>query len=281
MSRGSSRRWIFAPTSWVTAMSVSSRRDLGLPGRSRAHGLGRGLHGLDDVHVTGAAAEVAFEALADLVFGRIGVLLEKVGRGHDEAGRAVAALQAVLVPESLLDGVQLIAVGHALDGREVAAVGLDGEHRAALDRLAVHVDRARAALAGVAADVRSGQAYDIPEVVHEQQSRFDLVLVLTPVDGDSDLVLHPAPSWLAGGALEARAAAFGRPRGRNSNHVRTCRTPTIRLLLVLKCNWKIPSRSTLPRIGCSPTCSTSTRWSAVCRAQSCRRSSIRPRSRAR
>src|SRR6266568_4468808 len=178
MSRGSSRRWILAPTSWETAMSVPSRRDLGLPGRGPAHRFGGRLHGLDDVHVTRTPAEV---------------LLEKVGRGHDEAGRAVTALQPVLVPEGLLDRVELIALGHAFNGREAAAVGLDGEHRAALDRLAVHVDRACAALAGVAADVRSGQAHDIPEVVHEQQPRLDLMLVLMPVDGDSDLVLHAAP----------------------------------------------------------------------------------------
>src|SRR6266700_509068 len=102
MSRGSSRRWILAPTSWVTDLSVSSRRDLRLPGRRAAHRLGGGLHCLDDVHVTRTSAEVAFEAPADLILGRVGVLLEQVGRGHDEAGRAVPALQSVLIPEGLL-----------------------------------------------------------------------------------------------------------------------------------------------------------------------------------
>src|SRR6266566_352474 len=194
MSRGSSRRWILAPTSWVTAMSASPRRDLGLPGGRAAHRLGCGLDGLDDVDVASTPAEVAFEAPADLVFGRVWVLFQEISRGHDESGRAVTALQSVLVPESLLDRVELITLGHAFDGRKAAAVRLDGEHRAALDRLAVDVDRAGAALAGVAADVRSGQTHDIPEVVHEQQPRFDLVLVLAPVDGNSDLVVHPAPS---------------------------------------------------------------------------------------
>src|SRR5258706_1713773 len=194
MSRGSSRRWILAPPCWVPPLSAPPRRDLGLPGRRPAHRLGCALDGLDDVHVARTPAEVAFEAPANLVLGRVWILFEKVGRGHDESGRAVAALQSVLVPEGLLDRVELITFGHAFDGREAAAVCLDGEHRAALDRLAVDVDRARAALAGVAADVRSGQTHDIPEVVHEQQPRFDLVLVLTPVDGNSDLVVHPAPS---------------------------------------------------------------------------------------
>src|ERR1051326_5910733 len=201
MSRGSSRRWILAPTSWVTAMSVASRCDRGLLRGCGAHRLGCRLDRLEDVHVAGAAAEVALQALADLVLGRVRVLLQQVGRRHDEAGRAVPALQAVLIPEGLLDRVELTVFGHAFDGREVAAVGLDREHRAALHGLAVDVDRAGAPLAGVAADVRSGQPDYVADVVHEQQPRLNLVLVLTPVDGDSDLVLHPAPSWLAGGAL--------------------------------------------------------------------------------
>src|SRR6266699_6561647 len=156
MRRGSSRRWILAPTSWVTAMSVASRRDRRLLGRRGAHCLGGGLDGLDDVDVAGTTAEVAFEALADLVFGRVRVLPEQVSGGHDEAGRAVAALQTVLVPESLLDRVQLPILGHALDRHQVPALGLDGEHGAALDGLAVDQDGARAALAGVTADVRAG-----------------------------------------------------------------------------------------------------------------------------
>src|SRR5437867_11889237 len=129
MSRGSSRRWILAPTNWETAMSVPSRRDLGLPGRGSAHRLGGGLHGLDDVDVTRTPAEVALEALADLVFGRVGVLLEKVGRGHDEAGRAVTALQPVLVPESLLDRLELTVLVHAFDCRNPAAVRLHAYSR--------------------------------------------------------------------------------------------------------------------------------------------------------
>ncbi len=67
----------------------------------------------------------------------------------------------MLVPEGLLDRVQLAVFGHALDRLQVLALGLDGEHRAALHRLAVDQDRAGAALARVAADVRAGQ----PQVV--------------------------------------------------------------------------------------------------------------------
>src|SRR5438876_10883262 len=115
MSRGSSRRWIFAPTSWVTAMSAASGRDGGLLGLDAAHRPGRGLDGLDDVHVARTPAQVAFEPPPDLVLCRVRVLGEQVRRGHDEARCAVAALEAMLVPEGLLDRVQLAILGQALD----------------------------------------------------------------------------------------------------------------------------------------------------------------------
>src|ERR1700730_1915601 len=190
--RGSSRRWILAPIICVTAMASAPPRG-GLTRGLRlgaAHRLRRGLHRLDDVHVAGAPAEVAFEAPADLVLGRVRILLEQVRGGHDEAWRAVAALQAVLVPESLLKRVELAVLGHALDRREALALGLEREHGAALDRLAVHQDRAGAALACVAPDVGASQADHVPQVVHEQKPRLDLMLVVMTVDCRRHLLLH-------------------------------------------------------------------------------------------
>jgi len=50
------------------------------------------------------------------------------------------------------------AVGQALDRRHLVPVGLDGEQRARLHRLAVEQHGARAARGGVAPDVRAGEA---------------------------------------------------------------------------------------------------------------------------
>ena len=83
--------------------------------------------------------------------------------------------------ERLLHRVQLAVRGQALDGGDLVAVGLDGEHRARLHRLAVEVDRARAARGRVAADVRAGQPEPLAEVVDEQRARFDLVVCSTPL----------------------------------------------------------------------------------------------------
>src|SRR5437879_2876636 len=209
-------------------MSVASRGDRGLLARRAAHRLGGGLDGLDDVHVAGTPAEVAFESPPDLVFGRVRVLREQIRGGHDEARRAVAALQAVLVPERLLDRVQLAILGHALDRGQALALGLDRKQGAALDGVAVDQDRARAALAGVAPDVSAREAEVVTQMVSEQQASLDLVLVPAAVDGGCDLVLHAV-------LLIPLKRQLSRHRFNNLPRP----NPTIALLLATKCNWRI------------------------------------------
>ena len=67
---------------------------------------GRRLHGAHDVLVAGAAAQVAFQAVADLLGRGIGRVLQQFVGGEDHPRRAEPALQAVLVPERFLDRVQ-------------------------------------------------------------------------------------------------------------------------------------------------------------------------------
>jgi hypothetical protein len=136
-------------------------------------------------------------------------------------------LKAVLVPESLLERVELSILGHALDRCEVPAFRLDSEHRAALDSFAVDQDRAGAALARVAPYVGAGEAYDIAKVMHEQKPRFDLMLVPVAVNRGRDLVLHTLlliTPW-GGGARDR----VGQPDELKANLY-------IALLLAAKCN---------------------------------------------
>ena len=121
---------------------------------------------LDDVVIARAPAQVAFQPVPDLLFRRICVVLQQVDRAHDHAGRAEPALQAVLFAKCGLHGMQRVAVGQALDSRDLRALGLYCEQGAALDRAAIHVNDAGAALAGVTAHVRAGQT----EVVAERKS---------------------------------------------------------------------------------------------------------------
>ena len=80
------------------------------------------LHRHGDPRVAAAAAEIAGERFLHLVQGRRGVLVEQGPGGHDEARRAVAALQRGAVPRLALLGEGLdhrIVVRQALDGQQV------------------------------------------------------------------------------------------------------------------------------------------------------------------
>src|SRR6185436_13004139 len=136
---------------------------------------------------------------------RVLVALEERAGGHQHARRAEAALQRVLLGEGFLHRVQLAALLQALDGVDAAAVGLHGEHRARLHRLAVELDRAHAAMRRVAADVGAGQAQVLADEVHQQQPRLDLGFAHRAVHRDADLVFHALA--LSRAAVNARPAS--------------------------------------------------------------------------
>src|SRR4051795_4652336 len=66
--------------------------------------------GGDDVLVASAAADAAGDRGADLVFGRVRVLVEQRPDRQHHARRAEAALQRVQLVEPLLDRVELAVV---------------------------------------------------------------------------------------------------------------------------------------------------------------------------
>src|SRR5262249_24416988 len=112
-----------------------------------------GLYGLDDVVVAGTAAEIALEPVADLVVRRARMLLQEAGRRHDHSGRAVAALQRMVLLERALHWVRLAVRGKPLDRRDLVPVGLDRENVARLHRLSVEIHGAGAARGRVAPDI--------------------------------------------------------------------------------------------------------------------------------
>ncbi len=103
-----------------------------------------------------------------------GSTLQHAGREHQEARRAEAALQAVVLDEGALQRVQRIAVREALDGADPAAIGLHGEHQAGAHRLAVDQHRAGAADAMLAADMRAGLAAVVADRVDQRAARLDV-----------------------------------------------------------------------------------------------------------
>src|SRR5215211_2562518 len=168
-------------------------------GHGLVHVLLRQLHGLHDVLVARATAEVAFETLPDLLLRRVRLLLEEAYGGHDHARRAVAALQPVRLVEGLLHRMPEPVLPDALHRRDLVPVGLHREKRARLDRLAVEQHRAGPAVSGVAARMHTSDPQVLPEVVDEQEPRLYLGHVrlsiyrhLDPSQRSSFLDLRPS-----------------------------------------------------------------------------------------
>src|SRR6478609_2213658 len=138
MKRRSSRR----RTLWPIGLLLGSKGSFMLPmtcSSDHSRGLARltELDRLDDVVIAGAAADIAVERLADLLFARLRVVGEQLHRRHHHPRRAEAALQAMALAKRRLHRVQLAVLGQALDGRDLAALHLCREDRARLDRAPV------------------------------------------------------------------------------------------------------------------------------------------------
>ena len=61
---------------------------------SRFHGSSTLLHGLDNILIAGATAQVALQLLANHLFTGIWMAFAQVNRAHDHSGRAKTALQS-------------------------------------------------------------------------------------------------------------------------------------------------------------------------------------------
>ena len=115
-----------------------------------------------------------------------GRALEQVGGRDDEARRAEAALDGARLDERLLDAVERVPAGEALDRDDLVAVGLRRQHEARADERAVEEHRARAALALLARVLRAGQAEPLAERVEQALARPDVGLARLAVDGERD-----------------------------------------------------------------------------------------------
>ena len=114
------------------------------------------------------------------------VVGEQAHGGHHHPGRAVAALEPVLLVERLLERMEIAVVGEPLDRRQLHPVCLDAEQRAGLDRLSVQQHGASAARRGVATDVRAGQPETLAQDVDEELTRLQVELVANAVDNKRD-----------------------------------------------------------------------------------------------
>src|SRR6266498_2260287 len=101
------------------------------------HFFGGVLNGFDDVHVSGASAKVARDALADLVLRWMRILFEQDHRGHHHSWRAITALQAMLLMETLLNWVQFPILSESFHCTNLRSVGLYSKYRAGFNGLTI------------------------------------------------------------------------------------------------------------------------------------------------
>src|SRR3954471_16202431 len=142
---------------------------------------------VDDGGIAGAAAEVAGNRIAHLLFGRVGRLAQESGQRGQHARRAEPALQAVLFPERLLQRAEsAVRCGEPLRRNHITGVGLHREHDAGAHRLAVEQHGACAAHAVLAAQMRSREPQLAAQEVGEVQARFHLARMPLAVHGERD-----------------------------------------------------------------------------------------------
>src|SRR6185312_1259068 len=163
-------------------VTIRRTRTLGPP-------IGRPAYGIQHGLVPRAATKMGGEDAPDLLFARLFMVVQKGGQRDDKAGRAKPALQGVTFLEGLLEGAQPPVRGQAFDRRDLTAVELRRQEQARANRRVVEQDRAGAADAVLATDVRAVQTEVVPEKVRGERSGLDVPLVGPAVDFDTD-ALH-------------------------------------------------------------------------------------------
>src|SRR5918992_3925421 len=109
----------------------------------------------NDILIAGAAAKIAAQPLADFLFGRGGIFVEKLVNGHQKTRRTKAALEAEGCQKSLLNRMKRFAVlgqcRQSFHRHDRSAACLHGEEQAGADGLAVKKDCTAAAYSLLAA----------------------------------------------------------------------------------------------------------------------------------
>ncbi len=156
-----------------------------------------------DVRIRAATTEVAAHPLAQLGIGDRDARHAHVRRrgahasfpefGHDRgrgtqlARRAEAALERVpYSTNAACSGDRRPFGRESFDGRDARAFVHHRERQARVDATAVDEDRAGAALAAVAALLRTGQADDLAQCVEQRDARLDLHRHVAAVDVQRD-----------------------------------------------------------------------------------------------
>ena len=145
---------------------------------------------VDNLHISGAAADVVADGEGRLLTGGVGVYIQQRLGGDDHAGDAEAALHRAALGVGVDDAFALFRVADALDGQKLAAVDRADGDDAARDQLAVFDDGAGSALALAAAFLAAGEAVVLTQHVEQPSQRVALVELLLAVQCKTNLSVH-------------------------------------------------------------------------------------------
>ena len=113
------------------------------------------------------------------------ILLQEGHRGHDQAGRTVAALDCLLIDESPLHRMQPIQRAQPLQGDDGRADDFTYGDAAGGQRLPVDQDLAGAALFESAGQLGGLQAQVIAQDVDQRRGRVNAQRMVLPIDAQA------------------------------------------------------------------------------------------------
>ena len=138
--------------------------------------------GLEDVAVGSATTEISAHAFADLSDRRVRRGPQQSFCSHHLSGRAVPALQRVLLDEGLLHGPELLAAHQAFHRRDFNTLSLECQRHAGIAGNARDQDRAAAAFAALASRFAAGELQLLANHVEERPARLDEQSMTAAVD---------------------------------------------------------------------------------------------------
>jgi hypothetical protein len=130
--------------------------------------LHRRLHGLDDLYIASASAEIPRQRSAYFGFSRCWVASQQRLGCHDHSWRAKTTLRPELLMEGTLQSAEPTLRRQAFNRFDVTALAADCKRDAGRDRFTIDQNRTRTALTTIAAGFHTGEVRDVAQVVDQQ-----------------------------------------------------------------------------------------------------------------
>src|SRR3954449_5183349 len=191
----------------ASRIAAPLRSEAGTPSITGLGELARRTHyGAKDFDMRAAATEIVAQRRQRLLFGGPRVDRKQRLGGHDHAVEAVAALRGLLVDESLLHHIRLVAGAEPLERHDVAAAAAADRNDAGARRRAIDQDSAGAAFTEAATVFRTVEREIVAQHVEQRRVSRRSDLVDPAVHGDADRCLRHPRSQIESLSAAAKAS---------------------------------------------------------------------------